>query len=47
MKEILTHLPQKDGKVKIDDFINKDIASEAAFKVKTFKGLSINGVTQL
>jgi hypothetical protein len=34
VKEILSHLPQKDGKVKIDDFINKDITSEAAFKVK-------------
>lgn len=32
VKEILSHLPQKDGKVKIDDFINKDITSEAAFK---------------
>jgi hypothetical protein len=33
VKEILLHLHPKDGRVKIDDFINKDIASEAAFKV--------------
>jgi len=34
VKEILSHLPQKDGKVKIDDFLNKDIHSEAAFNVQ-------------